>query len=145
MTNNLNYLIYVSSATNLMTENELGELLVISRRKNQEKNISGMLLYGDGSFIQVLEGTAEDIESTFETIKKDKRHKNLILILDGDLPKRNFPDWTMGYMSVNKEEMKKLEGYVNPAGEDFLTTGSVHPAIMVLKTFADTNKRYFKI
>ena len=141
----MNYLIYVSSAVNLMTEQELEELLKISRLKNLEKNITGMLLYSDGTFIQVLEGRREDVKSTFEAIKKDERHKNLILIIEGDLEKRNFPDWSMGYLSVKREQMQSLEGYINPGKDIFLNTGSVHPAIMVLKTFTDTNKRYFKV
>lgn len=141
----LNYLIYISSAVKLMDEKELEGLLTISRKNNQEKNITGMLLYGEGSFIQILEGGYDNIESTFDVIKRDTRHKNITRILGGELKERNFPDWKMGFMSIAKSEIRKIEGYIDPNNDDFLKAESPEPAVIVLKTFAETNKRSFKI
>ncbi len=141
---NLNYLIYISSAVNLMNETELEELLSVSRKNNQTKDITGMLLYGEGSFIQVLEGEHNHIESTFNIIKQDNRHKNITRILGGELKERNFPDWKMGFMSIQKTAIKRLEGYIDPNNENFLKGESSAPAVIVLKTFAETNKRSFR-
>ena len=106
--NNFEYLIYISSAVELMNDEQLEDLLALSRRNNQRKNITGMLLYGEGSFIQVLEGAHDDIESTFETIKNDTRHKNITRILGGKLAERNFLDWKMGFMTTRRDELAKL-------------------------------------
>ena len=142
---NLSYLIYISSAVELMNDEQLKDLLTISRRNNEQKNITGMLLYGEGSFIQVLEGGHDAIEATFDIIKKDPRHKNITRILGGDLSKRNFPDWKMGFMSIKRDELAKLEGYIDPNHKDFLKQESSEPALVVLKTFSETNKRSFKL
>ena len=52
-------LIYASSATKAMSQDELKALLAKARTNNQRDNITGMLLYNDGNFLQVLEGEAE--------------------------------------------------------------------------------------
>jgi len=51
-------LIYVSAATNRFNPAELRELLRLARLKNQQLDVTGMLLYHEGSFLQVLEGPA---------------------------------------------------------------------------------------
>ena len=66
----MNYLIYISTAVKLMTDAELISILADSRDNNKLKNITGMLLYGDGTFIQVLEGGKKDITDTYHKIEK---------------------------------------------------------------------------
>ena len=135
----MNYLIYISAAKKLMDEPELLEILEVSRKNNQAKNITGMLIYGEGTFIQVIEGNEEDLENLYNKIERDPRHKNLIKLTDGALGKRNFADWSMGFKSVNAEELKMLEGYIDPKSEKFLGNDNPHTAISVLKTFAQNN------
>ena len=136
----MNYLIYISSAVKLMAEADLVAILNTSRDNNQSKNITGMLIYSDGTYIQVLEGEEQDVEEVYQKIIKDPRHKSIIKLADGQLTKRNFPDWTMGFIAVNQKELAELDGYINPANENFLATENPHAAISVLKTFAQNNK-----
>lgn len=139
----MNYLIYISAAVKLMNEDELVEILTISRKNNQAKNITGMLLYGDGTFIQVIEGEEEELNKLYYKIKLDPRHKNLIKLTTGTLNKRNFSGWFMGFKAVNTEELKMLEGYIDPKNKKFLTENNEHAAISVLKTFAQNNNISF--
>jgi hypothetical protein len=141
----LKYLIYISSAVELMGDAELEELLKVSRGNNKTKNVTGMLLYSEGSFIQVLEGEKDDVIAIYSVIKAGKRHKNVTTIMNGDSEERSFPDWQMGFFSVNKETLGELEGYVDPYSKNFLKNSSAQPAILVLKTFAETNKRYLNV
>lgn len=141
----MNYIVYLSSAVKLLTDNELEELLKVSRSNNQAKNITGMLLYGDGSLIQVLEGASEDIEAAYAVIQADSRHRNVTRILSGKIGQRNFADWKMGFMTVKKDMISELEGYIDPASKEFLKNEPTQTPVMVLKTFAETNKRSFKI
>ena len=69
------YLVYVSAASKPFSEEELLELLEASRLHNEGKNITGLLLYCEGQFIQVLEGARSDVDSLFERICVDTRHK----------------------------------------------------------------------
>lgn len=135
----MNYLIYISTAVELMTEADLIKILVDSRDNNKAKNITGMLLYGDGTFIQVLEGDEQDIADTYSKIEKDRRHKSLTVLVTGKLTKRNFPDWAMGFKAINPDELDELDGYINPKNKKFLENTNPHAAITILKTFAQNN------
>jgi hypothetical protein len=136
----MNYLIYISSAVKLMSNADLVKILSDSRDNNKTKSITGMLLYGDGVFIQVLEGAGKDIDSVYNKIVKDPRHKSIIQLTSGTLTKRNFPDWTMGFIALNEKELAELDGYINPANKNFLATPNPHAALGVLKTFAQNSK-----
>ena len=66
-------LIYVSSAVQLMAGEELTQLLLQSRAKNVRLEITGLLLYKDGDFMQALEGAEDRVKLLFETIQRDSR------------------------------------------------------------------------
>ena len=67
-------LIYVSSAIIILSEEELNAILVHSCQYNIAHSITGILLYIDGDFLQVLEGKKADITCLFDKIKRDTRH-----------------------------------------------------------------------
>ncbi len=52
---NLYCIVYLSSATNLMTDAEIEALLVSARNSNAAQNITGVLMYLDGNFVQCIE------------------------------------------------------------------------------------------
>ncbi len=74
-------LIYSSAAVEAFTPAQLHGLLLSSRKNNEAKNISGILIYHDVSFLQVLEGEAQAVLNLFERIQQDLRHKNCAIIL----------------------------------------------------------------
>lgn len=129
----------MSSAIRLMTHDNLLDILTVSRRNNTAKQLTGMLLYGEGTFVQVLEGEPEVISQTYNIIEKDPRHRNLIVITSGELEKRNFPDWSMGFKTINHDILKEFEGFKDIRDEKFLKNSKEHPSLAVLKTFAETN------
>ncbi|MEO3405897.1 BLUF domain-containing protein [Mucilaginibacter sp. CAU 1740] len=135
----MKYLIYLSTAVNLFNQDQLEELLKKSRANNAEKSVSGMLLYYDGSFIQVLEGNAADVDSVYDVIKADKRHKNLIKIAEGEHDERAFAAWSMGFRRGTATEFAEFEAFTDPRKINELATNSDHPAFIMLKTFVRTN------
>jgi hypothetical protein len=132
------YLIYVSTAVNLMDTQELTEILNVSRKNNLDHNITGMLLYAEGTFIQVLEGAEEDVKLTYHNITKDDRHKNLIKLVSAPLEKRAFPEWSMGFAAIDKETLNELKGYISP-DDIFFEDSASEPAISIMKTFVENN------
>lgn len=136
----MKYLIYMSASTHLFTDAELKEILTKSRQNNAAHLLTGMLLYSEGSFVQVLEGDATALDHTYKKIKRDKRHKNLIELAEGELAERIFPFWSMGFKAASPDEFSKLENYINPAESDVWRKDSQHPALTVLKTFAESNR-----
>ena len=106
-------MIYTSVATKKFPPTELKDLLEISRRNNVRDGITGMLLYEDGTFIQVLEGDEETVESTFNRISKDPRHSKIVLIAKFELDHRSFNEWEMGFFDASGGQLLKLPGYTS--------------------------------
>jgi hypothetical protein len=106
-------LVYLSSATDALNDEELGNILEISRTNNFQIGVSGVLIYCDGNILQVLEGLEESVYKVFNKIKADPRHTNLITLQSRDISVRNFENWSMGYRTSNKAEFKQIEGYLN--------------------------------
>ncbi|SEO04592.1 Sensors of blue-light using FAD [Mucilaginibacter gossypiicola] len=136
----MEYLVFISTAKKLMSDDELLDLLQSARLKNTENNITGMLLYGEGTFMQVLEGEKEDLQRVYNYIQADKRHRNIIVMLTGMLNERIFSKWSMSFASVNADVLEMIEGYSNPANMTFTNDTINHPTVTMIKTFADSNR-----
>ena len=134
----MEYIVYVSTAKKLLEDEELLDLLTVARVNNKTNNITGMLLYSQGTFMQVIEGEKADVERTFKAIELDLRHKNIIKLITGTIDKRNFPDWNMAFASVDNHTLREFEGFLDPSTENFLGKNN-HTSIEMLKTFAEHN------
>jgi hypothetical protein len=56
-------LVYVSTATELFSDDALVDLLRHSRTANENAHLTGMLLYSAGNFMQALEGDENRVMS----------------------------------------------------------------------------------
>ena len=90
-------LLYCSSAVQSMSDGDLTELVAVSRAHNAAVGITGMLLYLDGNFIQVLEGNRAEVTRLYGKIQSDPRHLGIMTLVQGDVTKRAFADWSMGF------------------------------------------------
>ncbi len=106
-------LVYLSSATDALNDEELENILKISRTNNSQIGVSGVLIYCDGNILQVLEGLEESVYKVFNKIKADPRHTAIIILQSRDISVRNFEDWSMGYRTSSKAEFEQIEGYLN--------------------------------
>ena len=89
-------LLYVSSGVTGHPA-DMSTILTQSRRNNSAADITG-LLYSDGKrFLQVLEGPAESVGTTFERIKRDPRHRAVVILSDRTVETREFGDWSMAH------------------------------------------------
>lgn len=103
-------IVYVSSAKQLLPEEELLDILARSRRNNATLGITGYLTYYDGNFAQLIEGDREPVELTFERIKADYRHSQIKLLHNAPSKQRIFPDWRMGFRTLNsRRDTKNVE------------------------------------
>lgn len=113
------HLIYCSAAKTPLQDADLRQLLVRARAKNARLGITGMLLYENGSFFQILEGVPETVDQLFQQISQDERHTKVTTIIHEPIVKRAFAEWTMGYSNVSPEELDEIVGM-----NDFFTDGS---------------------
>jgi hypothetical protein len=106
----LTELIYVSTLVG-ESEQELGAILESSVRHNQLNGLTGMLLYYRGAFMQVLEGEDLQVQETYGRICEDKRHHHILTLSFGEMPRRHFENWSMGYKYVDPTAIEKFPKY----------------------------------
>jgi len=103
-------LVYTSKAASELHDGDLRQILRSARANNAPLDISGLLLFHERSFFQVLEGAEERVEALFEKISKDMRHDYVKRLFADEVPKRLFGDWSMAYCALTPEEQGRLVG-----------------------------------
>lgn len=106
----LMHCIYASAATRHFEAAELTALLQAARKHNDAAGLTGMLLYTEGSFFQVLEGIPDAVEALYARIERDKRHEHVTKIVAEAIPSRSFEHWTMGFSQVSRKELALISG-----------------------------------
>lgn len=105
----LHRLIYASVASQGVTVEEARSILASSRRNNEKSNITGVLLFSDGRFIQILEGSPAALDGLLDILRRDLRHRNLDVLSRDAIEHRNFPDWSMAYIG-EQEHLSAITG-----------------------------------
>jgi hypothetical protein len=104
-------LVYVSSGSRPFSDADLVELLKKAREKNTRLKITGMLLYKNGLFVQVLEGPDDPVRQLFATISADNRHRGTSCLQERQIEKRQFADWKMAFQVLDDPALTRIEGY----------------------------------
>lgn len=91
-------LIYISTAVDDLSYTDIREILEVSRRNNARDNITGVLIYREGYFLQILEGDKNRIHQLVETIKEDDRNYKLRVLIEGEIENRLFDTWSMAFL-----------------------------------------------
>ena len=111
----LRCLVYLSTARSLFSDSDLMDLLKKSQANNQAAGITGLLLYSNGNFIQLLEGEAEIVRALYSRITQDPRHHNCIQLFDRATQARLFPEWSMGFRpsaAMTPDEMGAISQFI---------------------------------
>lgn len=104
-------IVYCSTATRPFSDEELASLLEQSRSNNEAQDVTGMLLYRGGEFIQILEGDKDAVENLMARIAEDPRHNDVRVLLEEPLHERRFAEWTMGYQPLSTPDSATVDGY----------------------------------
>lgn len=104
-------LTYTSTATTLLTIDELVELIEQIRPKNEQLGVTGLLLYSGGNVIQTLEGSEADVMTVFDAICGDERHTAIEVVDRRTVAARAFATWSMGFRNVSAREVADIVGY----------------------------------
>jgi len=113
-------LIYVSTSVKLLNDEELLDILKASRENNSSKDVTGLLLYKGGNFMQVLEGPDEAVEALYEKIKADPRHKDVSVLSREQISARQFPAWEMAFQNLDNPEVRNEPGYSQFLHDEFI-------------------------
>ncbi|KQS27830.1 BLUF domain-containing protein [Dyadobacter sp. Leaf189] len=134
-------IVYLSSAKTLADEPELGAILEQSRKNNASLDITGALLYCNGSIIQVLEGPKDTVTPLFDKIKNDARHTQVITLFQGEVNARSFEKWSMGYITTNTRNMDELKDQLLFVNNPYIDQHSENKILSLLQTFFRNNHR----
>ncbi|MBA3883061.1 MAG: BLUF domain-containing protein [Chthoniobacterales bacterium] len=107
----LYFLIYVSIASDPLGNERLLDILRASRENNSRNDITGLLLYKERRFMQILEGPETLVCATYARILGDPRHREVTVLLKGGTAERDFADWAMGFQDLNDEVERATPGY----------------------------------
>lgn len=108
-------IVYFSTAIADFGEADLVQLLKQARSFNEQAGITGVLMYGGGRFVQVLEGCPAIVRSLYARIATDPRHGRLEKLADGMVPRREFKEWHMSFAPLPAgSDRQHLPGYLTP-------------------------------
>lgn len=102
----LRKIIYSSRATEPFRVDDLYAILRAARANNAAHQITGMLLFINGRFLQVLEGESGAVGEVFDRIAADAQHTDVRVLRDAAINTRRFPDWSMGFEQVDDDALR---------------------------------------
>jgi uncharacterized membrane protein (DUF373 family) len=116
-------LTYASTTNYEWSAEELLTLLKVCRTNNGAKNVTGILLYTNQTFFQVLEGDEATVDALYALIEKDHRHHNCVIIEKQAITERAFPYWSMGFEKIDAKELHNIKGLSDFFAKDFTPAG----------------------
>ncbi len=106
-------IVYISSYVGQDTQRDLEAILESARRHNSADDITGLLLFHDGNFLQVLEGPRENVLACYARIEQDPRHRGCILLEAEDIETRKFAGWDMTYVPFADLDPDHQRGFID--------------------------------
>ncbi|WP_296244255.1 MULTISPECIES: BLUF domain-containing protein [unclassified Psychrobacter] len=137
-------LVYVSSLTvrSRLSATIFGEVEGHARDYNEQHGITGTLCYGNGHFLQCMEGEKAKVAALTRRIFADKRHKNVQVLLLQTISHRSFADWRMRLLFLErwlwspatKKQAAQLSPYL-PFAPNGWSAERTEKFLQVIKTF----------
>ena len=138
----LRAIVYLSTATQLMTVPQLESLLVEARGLNLENSVTGVLLYSDGNFMQYFEGSEAAVRITYERIRSSRRHKGIIELQNEHISQHSFPEWQMGFAQPTQSELLAFStARWQSMGGEALDSSADSSGLAMLRSFWKSHKR----
>lgn len=105
--------LYVSSAAKGTDSRVISDIVSTANNYNSKNNLTGILLFRAGIFLQLLEGAKSEVELLLKKIEKDSRHSNVVRIFEIENNERIFSDWAMGYHEVSELDLKMINEFLS--------------------------------
>ena len=119
----LKRVVYVSEKTDV-SDTTLKDIIASSQKNNPEEGITGCLLSGSNSFLQLLEGPTDFINTLYSKISKDNRHENVMTLCEEKIDDRLFLSWSMKLAPFENMEWSKEDfnsgNFLNITSEEAL-------------------------
>jgi Xaa-Pro aminopeptidase len=113
-------LTYFSSTADILSKEQRDALVRNSRADNEDRGVTGMMLYTGSNFIQTIEGPDEAVDALFTLIDADPRHHDVFIVRREEIVTRRFTAWFMGYREISKSKAETIPGFI-----EYLQTGEI--------------------
>lgn len=119
-------IVYSSLACEPMSLSDLEAILDDARKGNEQRNITGALVFVDGVFLQVLEGERQAVQKLMKSINADSRHCEVTVFHEGEADRPLFSNWRMAYVGAQPAQMAEWAGHEGTASIDAILQGMRH-------------------
>ena len=92
-------LVYTSTASRPLAKSDLENILSSARTRNLQEQVTGLLLFTEGKFMQYLEGPKAGVLKIFEIIKTSSLHQDIVEISRQPMERRAYGDWSMAFLA----------------------------------------------
>ncbi len=96
----MHQLVYLSRASVHVDDLLLTDVRTVAGTNNRALGVTGALLYANGHFLQMLEGEQAPVRSLFESIRRDPRHTECVVLMEAESPSRLFCGWSMDVINL---------------------------------------------
>jgi hypothetical protein len=103
-------IVYTSTQTRPITDTELAQILAVGREKNTALGVTGILAHNGDNCLGILEGDDEVVRTRFAQVRLDPRHTSVRVLLDEQVQRRAFPDWSMAFQPMDPL-MREVPGF----------------------------------
>ena len=102
----MHIIVYVSDYNGQNTDigYDLENIVAVSKVRNREQAITGVLFYHNRKFMQLIEGEHSVLNALMNTLRGDPRHRNITIIVDEAVERRGFAEWNMDAFNLSQEE-----------------------------------------
>ena len=94
----ITHLLYRSFSKGGATKNQLAAILEKSQAANLENGLTGLLVFRNNTYLQLLEGSEDDVLNCLKRIRKDPRHHTISTVFLAKSDQRLFPTWSMAHI-----------------------------------------------
>lgn len=104
-------LIYASEANGKIGVDMVKQILAKAQAKNDQNDLTGMLVFNSKYFLQAIEGSPARINHLYNVLMRDPRHKNLFILGYEHISERIYGEWRMGYATLTEANKRTFLKY----------------------------------
>ena len=126
-------LVYASRAAGAIDDALINAICETSASRNTGQGITGVLCtqQGQNVFLQVLEGSRQDVNTLYASIVRDPRHRDVTLLAYEEIAQRRFASWRMGSIDLKRLHLGTILRYSErPVLDPFAMTGEAALALL---------------
>lgn len=129
-------LIYRSRAQSGLVPQALSQLASALLERNLALKVSGLLLYDGEYFLQVLEGDSEVVDPLYETVCRDARHSDIVLLLRDPIPYGHFNDFKVDILDIRDAHgLSPSESWAQRGAALELIANREHRSVRIIEAF----------